>query len=145
MPKQRVTAEVITPDWKWCDLQNPYDKKYKTGERCRFCQETKRRGQGPRHFCLLFNVELNACGDAVEKTPLCYMKWKKNQIIDLTASPVEEAPSTAIDYKDVAKMVTASVKDVLKLGKQLTGEGLPVDKSYEIAAQQIIKDWKERQ
>ena len=94
MPKQRVTVDVITPQWQWCDLQSKKRHGRKTGERCRFCHEMKKRGQNPRYFCLLFNVELTQKGDAVEKTCLCMQNWKKNQLIDLTVEPEKAAPCT---------------------------------------------------
>ena len=149
MPKQRVTVDVLTPQWQWCDLQSKKRPGKKTGERCRFCHEMKKRGQNPRYFCLLFNVELTQKGDAVEKTCLCMQNWKKNQIIDLTVEPEKaDVPETEVEPKrkpDV-QAIKIAVQDALKEQREyadvLYQEGLPLETADKIATREIMKRWK---
>lgn len=136
----KVTVEVTTPNWQYCDLQNPYSSKHKTGQRCRFCIEHKARGQNQRCFCALFNVELKLIGDMVEKTSLCYQDWKRNQIIDLTTSLPDS--SASVDSKEVTKMIQQSIKQLRKQANTLEKSGIPTKQAWDAATQLVIEEWK---
>ena len=146
MTYHKVNVEVITPTWQYCNLQNPYEHGKKTDGMCRFCKEVKKRGKESRCFCMLFDVELDTRGDLVEKSCLCYRKWKNNDIIDLTGEPAEAIASTdspdSVDAKDVSKIVKDSLKKAQKLAKDLNKAGIPMDTAYEVAAKQVASDWK---
>lgn len=145
MTRQRVTVDVVTPQWQWCDLQSAKSPGKKTGERCRFCHEMKKRGQNPRYFCLLFNIELTQKGDAVEKTCLCMRKWKKNQIIDLTAEPskaevpeIEDKPDT----RAIKLAVQAALKEQREYADTLYKDGIPMEAADKIATKEVMRRWK---
>lgn len=114
MPKQKVTVEVVTPSWKWCNLQSSRNPKCKTDECCRFCREVKKRGDAPRYYCLLFNVELTAKSGSIEKTCLCTSGWGKNRIIDLMQSPIVDSSDMTIKPKDLKQYITKAIKKVIK-------------------------------
>lgn len=142
MPKQRVTVDVKTPQWRWCDLRNPKDPKYKSGERCKFCREVKERGKCPRYFCLLFNVELSVKGDAVEKTILCMQPWNKNNIIDASAEPQIESPMDMPDMKVIKKAVQDAIRKQRKVANQFIKAGIPAETAYNAASDSVLEDWK---
>ena len=146
MPKQRVTVEVYTPAWQWCDLPSTRQKGRKTGERCRFCKEIKRRGQNPRYMCLLFNVELKQIGDAVEKTCLCMRKWKKNDIVaidpDPTLASAPQPENSTFDLKDMRTAVQDALVKQKKITQELIDGGIPADTASKIATKQVVEEWK---
>lgn len=146
MPKQRVTVEVYTPSWKWCDIQSYAQKGRKTSERCRFCKEVRKRGQNPRYFCLLFNVELKQYGDAVEKTCLCTRKWKKNDIVALDNEPTEgsvpKIEATQFDVKDLKTAVRDALTKQKKLAQELIDGGIPAETAAKLANKQVMEEWK---
>lgn len=137
MPKQRVTVEVVTPQWQYCDLPGKTSGK-KSGERCRFCKTTKERGQGERHQCLLFNVELSVHADCVEKTPLCYMSHS-NRVIDQTQHAMVQ---DGIPTKDISKHVRQSIQKVKTNASMIHKQGVPLEQSWDIATQIVMSDWK---
>lgn len=146
MPRQKIVVEVATPQWKWCELQSKAHRNMKTGERCRFCKEVKERGKNPRYFCLLFNVELNQIGDAVEKTCLCMTNWRHNEILDLDAEPVDTSPtheaSTELTTKDVKVAVREALKAERRMVKDLIKSGIPESTAYEMASKHALDTWR---
>ena len=135
MPRQRVTVDVVTPQWQYCDLPCT-SKGKKSGERCRFCMTTKERGQGERHQCLLFNVELSIKADCVEKTPLCYLP---HQVVDQTQHAVVQY---GVPTKDLSKYVRQAIHKVKSTTNTVQKQGIPMEQALDIAVQIVMNDWK---
>ena len=138
MARRQVTVDVVTPQWQYCDIEGSKRGK-KSGERCRFCMTTKERGQGERHQCLLFNVELAVKADCVVKTPLCYTNWKKNQIVDLTQNATVY---NGVPVKEVSKQVKQAVRKVKSTASTINNQGIPLEQAIDLATQIVLDDWK---
>ena len=142
MPRQKIQVEVATPNWNYCELQNYKNRKCKTGERCRFCKEVKKRGHSPAFVCLLFNVTLDSEGGSVKKTTLCMKNWSKNEILNLDEEPNSSAPQEdTVDIKAIRKAVKSSQKMQKKYAVEFIKQGLPISLAYDLANDQVLKDW----
>lgn len=135
--KQRVTVEFRTPNWQYCNLQYPGNKKYKTEDLCRFCKEYKKRGEAPRYFCTLFGCDLSSKYGSIEKTELC---WTSDQIIDATEDPANV--DITFTTKEVGKIVQLSIKKFKRYLISLTNEGFPLSEAITTASNKILDEWK---
>ena len=136
MARRKTTIDYWVPDWAWCEMPNP-DGKTKTGDRCRFCQEIKKRGDATRYRCLIHNQDLLVRGGSVEKASSCLL-WKTNQVSQEPPA-LAKPKSTALS---VGKCVIKSLKEFVKQYKSLRKEGYPEYLALDMALEVMTNQWK---
>lgn len=134
MTWKKTNLKYWVPDWQWCEMPNPGNKT-KTGERCRFCQEIKKRGDATRYHCLIHNTDLYVEAGSVVKDAACLL-WDTNQA-------THAAPEVAkAKTPNVAKCVIKSLKEYVKLYKNLREEGYPEYIAIDLALEGMVNQWK---
>lgn len=123
-----------TPNWAWCEIANP-DGKTKTGDRCRFCQETKKRGDATRYRCLIHNEDLLVTGGSVKKCGACLLY--KNYTVEQEPPKIGKLQDTP-----VAKCVKKSVKEFVSMYNQFRKDGYPEFMAIDLATEWIEDQWK---
>ncbi len=137
MAWKRTDLSYWVPDWRWCELPNPGNKT-KTGERCRFCQEIKKRGDATRYRCLIHNCDLYVSGGSVERSISCVI-FKDNAS---TIDPPELEKPKYMDGITASKIVKKSLKEVSTTYNALRKDGYPEKMSLELAIEEVLDQWK---
>ncbi len=133
MSYKKTELEYWVPDWAWCEMPNPGGKT-KTGERCRFCQETKKRGNATTYRCVIHNKDLLVTSGSVQKCGACL-------IFDENASK-EEAPEMGVLSETTpAKCVKKAIQDLEKRFDHYRKAKIPEDVAMELAKEDVLKQW----
>ena len=137
MTKQQVNLTFYTPSWNWCEVRNP-GRNTKSGERCRFCQEVKKRGDATRYVCVIYNTDLSVRDGSVRKCQRCL---SMGSIVDTIHEPAPEVPTGKAS--DTYRVVKATLKEHNKEYKTLRKNGFPEYIAYDSATAAILDAWKE--
>ena len=137
MIKQSVGVTFYTPNWKWCEIENP-GRGTKTGERCKFCQEVKHRGDATRYVCLIYDQDLAVKDGSVEKCCPCMLELTER--IE-HALPHPSGPSRK-SANEVFKVVKKTLRDHKKMFGSMRSNGYPEQMAYELATENILESWE---
>ena len=129
----KIRLEV--PNWQWCECHGRgYNKK--SGERCRFCQEVKRRGSASGYTCLLHDKALWVDeGGNVVKCSACSL-WKDWDVDYTQTMPEPE------DNKSMKWVIQQTLKRFKKLYQGFRNEGYPEYLALDASSKQILEEWK---
>ena len=136
MIKQSIGLTFYTPNWKWCEIENP-GRNTKTGDRCKFCQEIKKRGDATRYYCLAYDQDLTVKSGSVEKCCPCMLEMK--QAIE-HAMPRLSVP-TRKSANEVFKIVKKTLRDHKQMFANMRKGGYPEKLAYELATENILESW----
>lgn len=138
MTKQQVDLTFYTPSWNWCEVKNP-GRKTKSGERCKFCKEVKKRGEATMYYCLIYDEVLSVVDGSVRKSSPCLCAGTFS--VDKVTEPVPEPPTRK------ASEALRTAKSVLNAHKKeynaLRREGMPEFLAYDGATATVIGAWQE--
>ena len=139
MIRQSVSMAFYTPNWKWCEIENHgRGRGTKTGERCKFCQEVKKRGDATRYYCLIYDQDLMVKDGSVEKCCPCMLELTERIEHGM---PHSSGPSRK-SANEVFKVVKKTLRDHKKLFGTMRKNGYPEQMAYELATEQIIDSWE---
>lgn len=137
MPIQDLHVRFKTPNWKWCEIANP-DGKTKTGERCRFCREIKKRGEATRYTCLIYDKELLVEYGSVVRCGACscFADFGPQEVIppELDKKPKRAELSPGQLALKVIKQFKSTYR---KYSKQY-----PSDIAIDVTADVLSQEWK---
>ena len=137
MTRQSVRINFSTPNWKWCEIENT-GRGTKTGERCKFCQEIKKRGDATRYYCLVYDQDLRVQDGSVEKCCPCMLELSETVS---HAAPRSSSPGPK-SVNQVFKVVKKTLRDHKKMYMSMRKDGYPEHMAYEIATENIIESWE---
>lgn len=138
MPKQTVNLSFSTPNWNWCEIRNP-GRNTKSGERCKFCKEVKKRGDATRYYCLIYDLDLRVIDGSVAKCQRCVSAQMLCDNIDLEPVPEQKTGKASEAYK-IAK---ATLKEYQSTYKTLRKNGFPEYIAQNEASESVLKSWTE--
>ena len=137
MIRQSVGITFYTPDWKWCEVRNP-GRRTKSGDRCKFCQEVRQRGDATRYYCLVYDQDLMVKDGSVEKCCPCMLELTE-RIEHAMPRPSGPARKSA---NEVFKVVKKTLRDHKKQFMSMRKDGYPEQLAYELATEQILEGWE---
>jgi len=135
MTKQQVNLTFYTPSWSWCEVRNP-GRNTKTGERCKFCQEIKKRGDATRYHCLIYGGDLSVTDGSVRKCRACMCGGIVGTELIEPAPPQPTGKSS-----EVFKAIRTTLRELKKEFNKLTKLGYPGYIAIEIAIDNILQTW----
>jgi hypothetical protein len=122
MKRIKTSIEYVVPEWEFCN-ESVYGKASKNV--CRFCVK---RNNGFK--CLLYDVSLKSSeGFIVNKTRQCQKDTIRSS--DIVSSEIQ------LNTQDIIKV---SIKEYLKLVKQLKKQGCPDELASKTAQDILIGD-----
>ena len=137
MTKQSVSITFYTPNWKWCEIENA-GRGTKTGERCKFCQELKKRGDATRYYCLAYDQDLMVKDGSVEKCCPCMLELR--EYVE-HAQPRPSGPTRKTGH-EVFKILKKTLRDHKKQFVAMRKSGYPEQVAYELATSNILDMWE---
>ena len=138
MTRQQVNLTFSTPNWNWCEIRNA-GRNTKSGERCKFCQEVKKRGDATRYFCLIYDTDLHVEDGSVAKCRLCKVASLISTDVDI--EPV--ATNKTGKQGDAYKVAKATLKEYKSTYKAMRKEGYPEYFACDATIEQVLKSWGE--